>query len=127
MNHERDRERLLQERRNVAAKMGLKFDGLAQNGRAGEEDQAQVSHDEFVSMQINTLHSGKLRLINEALQRIQEGEYGICLHCEQPIPARRLEVIPWAKFCVPCQDHLAELERESAGEAEFQAREYAES
>ncbi|HUS05776.1 MAG TPA: TraR/DksA C4-type zinc finger protein [Bryobacteraceae bacterium] len=127
MNHEGDRERLLQERRNVADKMGLKFDGIAQSGRAGEEDQAQVSHDEFVSMQINTLHSGKLRLINEALQRIQDGDYGICLHCEQPIPARRLEVIPWAKFCVPCQDRLVLLERESGAEAELRENEFAES
>ena len=121
MTHaERQIEALLQERRNVLGNQGLKCDTLARSGRVAEEDQAQISHDEFIAIQLSSLDSGKLRLINDALQRIQDGDYGICLHCEQPIPSRRLEIIPWAKFCVPCQDHLSLLS-ESPAEAEAYA------
>jgi DnaK suppressor protein len=43
-----------------------------------------------------------LEEIREALSRIQDGTYGRCQHCMKPIPKRRLQVIPWANYCVPC-------------------------
>jgi DnaK suppressor protein len=48
-----------------------------------------------------TRHS--LAQIGEALRRIAEGTYGSCEKCGTPIPAERLEVLPHARFCVPCQ------------------------
>jgi len=45
-----------------------------------------------------------LLLIDEALERIEDGEYGECVRCGNPIPERRLEAIPWAKYCLSCQD-----------------------
>ena len=48
-----------------------------------------------------------LREIDEALQRIEEGTYGICLGNEEKIPKQRLEAIPWARYCLNCAD-LAE-------------------
>jgi DnaK suppressor protein len=44
-----------------------------------------------------------LELITGALQRIAEGTYGRCERCESAIPAERLRVLPYARFCVPCQ------------------------
>ena len=44
-----------------------------------------------------------LRQITQALQRIDDGVYGICLHCEQPIARARLEAQPHASLCVNCQ------------------------
>jgi DnaK suppressor protein len=41
--------------------------------------------------------------ISGALRRIAEGTYGICEKCDAPIPPERLEVLPHARFCVPCQ------------------------
>lgn len=46
----------------------------------------------------------RLRLVEEALQRIEEGEYGYCLNCGQPISPKRLEALPWARYCVKCQE-----------------------
>ena len=50
-------------------------------------------------------HSYELRVqaINEALERIKKGEYGICAKCGSPIPEKRLEAYPEAKFCLKCQ------------------------
>lgn len=48
-----------------------------------------------------TRHS--LNQITVALRRIAEGTYGRCEKCDTPIPAERLEVLPHARFCMPCQ------------------------
>jgi DnaK suppressor protein len=91
----------------------MKFDTLARMGRVAEEDQAQITHDEFVSLHLNSLDYLQLRLVEEALDRMNSGDYGICLACEEPIPAKRLRAISWARYCVRCQESMgAELDRE---------------
>ncbi len=98
---------LIQKREQVMAGLGIKFDTLAKMGRVAEEDQAQLSHDEFISLRLNSLDYVQLRMIEEALDRIEAGDYGICLGCEEPIPAKRLQAVPWAKYCVTCQQELS--------------------
>lgn len=57
-------EMLAREKASVLANLGIKFDNLAQCGRVGEEDQAQISHDEFISMRLNHLDYQKLKLVS---------------------------------------------------------------
>lgn len=45
-----------------------------------------------------------LKLVSEALARIESGEYGYCVHCEEEIQEKRLEAVPWARHCIKCQD-----------------------
>jgi DnaK suppressor protein len=45
-----------------------------------------------------------LELIDEALGRIEAGEYGDCINCGEPVPEKRLDAIPWARYCLKCQD-----------------------
>ena len=45
-----------------------------------------------------------LELIDEALRRIEAGEYGECVNCGEPVQERRLEAVPWARYCLKCQD-----------------------
>jgi DnaK suppressor protein len=54
------------------------------------------------SMSANDRHL--LELIDEALVRIEGGEYGKCVHCNEPVQERRLEAVPWARHCLRCQD-----------------------
>ena len=98
------RDALLEKREEVLAGLGVKFDTLAKMGRLAEEDQAQLTHDEYVSLQFNSLDYGQLRLVEEALDRLEAGDYGICLACDEPIPEKRLRALPWARYCVPCQE-----------------------
>jgi DnaK suppressor protein len=98
---------LLDRRAELLSDLGVKFDRLAAMGRVAEEDQAQVYHDEFISLSLNTLEYQQLGLINEALDRITAGDYGVCLACGDPIPVKRLRAVPWARRCVPCQEHEA--------------------
>ena len=98
------REQLLEKRTAVLSTLGVKFDTLARMGRVAEEDQAQLTHDEFVSLRLNSIDYVQLRLVDEAIDRLDSGDYGICLSCEEPIPAKRLRALPWARYCVPCQE-----------------------
>jgi len=98
---------LIQKREQVMAGLGIKFDTMAKMGRVAEEDQAQLSHDEFISLRLNSLDYVQLRMIEEALDRIEAGDYGVCLGCEEPIPAKRLQAVPWAKYCVTCQQEMS--------------------
>ena len=50
---------------------------------------------------------GTLLQIDEALVRIDEGSYGFCTNCGQPMAEKRLTAVPWAPYCVDCQE-LAE-------------------
>jgi len=45
-----------------------------------------------------------LMQIAAALKRIDKGEFGICLDCEEPIPPKRLAAVPWAGYCLHCQE-----------------------
>jgi DnaK suppressor protein len=60
-----------------------------------------------------------LREVRAALARLDEGTYGICLNCEEPIAPRRLEAIPWAAYCVRCQEAIDAGEAEAASDGEF--------
>lgn len=57
--------------------------------------------------------------INDALQRFLDGSYGRCEHCAARIPFERLEALPMARFCMPCQyrketTHLPQRPRTNA-------------
>jgi len=109
------RQMLLERRREVMSGMTSKFDTLAKMGRVAEDDQAQLSHDEFINLHLNSLDYEQLRLVEQALDRMDDGEYGICLACEEPIAAKRLRAVPWARYCVGCQDTAGrEMDREMA-------------
>ena len=49
-----------------------------------------------------------LRQVESARDRIRDGTYGICVRCEEEIPLRRLQAIPWAAFCLWCQERAEE-------------------
>ena len=45
-----------------------------------------------------------LQLIREALERIKDKSYGVCINCENSIQPKRLEAVPWTRHCIQCQD-----------------------
>jgi DnaK suppressor protein len=81
-------------------------DGIPDSG-----DVAAYSYSKEVLMGLGENERTKLRLVEEALAKIDEGTYGVCERCEEPIPVKRLELLPFTRYCVQCQ---SELEQESA-------------
>ena len=112
------RAKLLEKRASVRAGLGTRFDTMAHLGRVAEDDQAQISHDEFVSLRMNGLDYRQLRLVDEALDRLDAGDYGVCLACDEPIAPKRLRALPWARYCVACEDNAGtelDVSRETVG------------
>jgi len=68
-------------------------------------DMSHQSEQEWLFVNRNRANSTELGLIENALQRIKDGTYGICANCEQPISRQRLRAVPWAKYCIECQDN----------------------
>lgn len=50
--------------------------------------------------------SSTLEDVERALRAISKGNYGVCAMCEEPIAFRRLQTIPWAEYCIRCQEQL---------------------
>jgi DnaK suppressor protein len=85
-------------------------------------DLASNERDRELNLLISDRDRGKLLQIEDAIKRIDDGTYGICVECESPIPKERLIIMPFARFCVNCQ---AEMERSLTAEKEFkEEREY---
>jgi DnaK suppressor protein len=82
------RELLEQERRTHIAELGL-LDG-------------ESAPDEAVMSRRGALQ-GNLEEIDAALARLGDGTYGLCEDCRKPVPEGRLEIIPYARRCVGCQ------------------------
>jgi DnaK suppressor protein len=72
-----------------------------------EGDLSHQSHEEWLFINRNTLDMRLLREVEQALRRIPAGTFGVCHRCEEPISVKRLNAIPWAKYCVACQEQIA--------------------
>jgi DnaK suppressor protein len=84
-----------------------------------EGDLSQQHHEEWIFLNRNSLDIKLLREVTDALRRIDQGTYGTCMECEQTISVKRLEAVPWARYCVTCQEQIAN--RVATGETrEFQ-------
>ena len=76
---------------------------------ADAADQAVESYDKNTLQQQAMQASRQLRLLGEALQRVESGDYGECVMCGKEIAVARLEAIPWARYCVTCQEFQENL------------------
>ena len=69
-------------------------------------DLAVRNYSKNVMLAVSENESRQLLLINEALERIQDDEYGSCQNCEKLINQKRLDAVPWARYCLNCQELL---------------------
>jgi DnaK suppressor protein len=67
-------------------------------------DQASNSYTKELLFSQSTNERNILKLIEEAIERISEGSYGECVNCGSEIQPKRLEAIPWARYCIRCQE-----------------------
>jgi RNA polymerase-binding transcription factor len=67
-------------------------------------DMAANAYTKELMMSMSTNDRQLLELIDAALFRIEDGQYGKCVHCGEPILEKRLEAVPWARHCLRCQD-----------------------
>src|SRR5262245_56263956 len=66
-------------------------------------DQSSLENDVHVLLALKQTDSKLLRAIEEAIHRIDQGIYGICMECESEIAPARLEAVPWTRVCIDCK------------------------
>jgi DnaK suppressor protein len=69
-------------------------------------DLAVRNYSKNVMLAVSENESRQLALIDEALLRIDDEEYGLCQNCQNAINPKRLAAIPWARYCLNCQELL---------------------
>jgi RNA polymerase-binding transcription factor DksA len=91
-----------------------RLEELAVDAVDAAEAMATADQNRFEVTRVLTLAAeAALSEIDAALQRLEEGSYGICERCGAPIPWQRLEVLPMSRLCTPCQ-YLAESGRSNS-------------
>jgi DnaK suppressor protein len=91
-------------------------------------DQAGDERDRELSLLLTGREKEKLLAINEALEKLKEGTYGICEECGEKITPGRLKVMPLARSCVNCQQNLERemsLQRRSEEDMTYRGLAYA--
>jgi len=81
---------------------------------ADEVDQIQVSASRDIGLATRELLQVRANRLSAALGRLSEGAYGVCVECAEPIAQARLEAVPEAETCLPCQAGLERLGRHAA-------------
>jgi DnaK suppressor protein len=70
------------------------------------KDLVDIASDDIDRKMIEAIGSQelkRLKAIDNAVTRIQQGKYGLCMKCGKKIPNERLNAIPWAVLCIDCQ------------------------
>jgi DnaK suppressor protein len=79
-------------------------EALAIETSADEFDRIQQAQERDFAMGAIDRESMRLREIRAALERIENGTFGLCLNCEEEIAAKRLAAVPWTPLCIVCQE-----------------------
>ena len=89
-------------------------DAVATNEPGGDiYDQASSERDRELGLLLGDREREKLHSIDEALLRIDEGDYGICEECDEDIPLGRLKAMPFTRHCVKCKSDLEKLQAQT--------------
>ena len=102
---------LLKEREQIIGEVKQINESSKEMGQDGIQDigdEAANIYNKQILLSLSENERLRLREVDEALDRIASGTYGICEECGGPIGLKRLEVRPVAKYCVPC---LTKLEK----------------
>ena len=93
-------------------------EGIAIEKTADALDEVQLAGERELAIRNLDRESNLLRNVRAALRRIDEGTFGVCLHCEEDISPKRLAAVPWTPFCIQCQE-IADRNQNGDGSESF--------
>lgn len=112
------RKKLLEKRRQLEEEVGRS----ALYGKGQEDDSIKDLGDQATTAYTREflfeLGNGDRRLLKEvleALHKLEEGSFGACERCGEAIAERRLEALPFARYCIDCQRLVEQEEKAAAG------------
>lgn len=104
LNLEEIRDNLITERESISRKLSNKNLSIDDSEMPDPVDLAVNNYSKNVMLSVSENESRQLTLVNDALVRIEDDEYGLCVNCEEDINPKRLNAVPWAKYCLSCQE-----------------------
>jgi DnaK suppressor protein len=101
-----DVRKALEAKRNELLSRTFDRDEIRIEKAAEEFERLQQQLNREVAIRNLDRASKLLKDVQAAIARFTDGTFGVCLHCEELIPEKRLKAIPWAAYCVACQERL---------------------
>jgi len=95
---------ILEARRNELAHVLRNREAIAIEKSPDALDEVQHAAERELAIRNLDRESSLLRQVKLALTRIDDGTFGACLHCEEDINPKRLNAVPWAPYCIQCQE-----------------------
>ncbi|REJ75625.1 MAG: TraR/DksA family transcriptional regulator [Acidobacteria bacterium] len=106
LNLKEIKQKLLEERETILSKLSSNDLSVDDSETPDPVDLAVRNYSKNVMLAVSENESRQLTLINDALERIEDEEYGLCQNCEKDINPKRLNAVPWARYCLDCQQLL---------------------
>jgi DnaK suppressor protein len=75
-----------------------------EDGAQDIADKASNSYTKEFLFSLSNSEREMLQEVDDALQRLDDGRFGVCVVCEDSIERKRLEAVPWARHCLSCQE-----------------------
>jgi DnaK suppressor protein len=97
------RSALLDERRRLLGDVAETIQAPEQMTYGSQAAAASQVFEQQRDLALRDRATQHLELVDAALARLDTGTFGACLRCGKPIPAGRLEALPWAAHCIDCQ------------------------
>ena len=104
---------LLEKREQLVRKLAesKREDSAIEIDRGDDLDRAAASRDREINYMLSSREREELRAIEEAIEKIETGLYGVCERCEKTIGAKRLQALPLASYCRDCQSDMGLAQR----------------
>jgi DnaK suppressor protein len=107
--------KILQNKRDELERIVRNREAITIEKSADALDEVQHASERELAIRNLDRESNLLRNVRAALRRIDEGTFGVCMHCEEDISPKRIAAVPWAPYCIQCQEQ-ADRNREESNE-----------
>jgi DnaK suppressor protein len=107
--------KILETKRDELEQIVRRRDAITIEKSADALDEVQHAAERELAIRNLDRESQLLRSVRSALRRIEEGSFGICLHCEEEISPKRVAAVPWTSLCMQCQEQ-ADRNREEGND-----------
>src|SRR5947209_13228708 len=105
--------KILEDRQDELEQVVRNRDAITIEKSADALDEVQHASERELAIRNLDRESNMLRNVRSALRRIDDGTFGVCMHCEEEISPKRLNAVPWAPFCIQCQEQADRNRTES--------------
>ena len=105
------RDRLLERRESLLSQVTEAEMSSRERDLEATQDPADMAANAYTKELLISMSANDrmlLGLIDEALARVESGEYGECVNCAEPIQEKRLDAVPWARYCLQLSGHEGE-------------------